>query len=386
MHRMSHDDTIVPFRIEASDEQLADLKRRLAATRWPDKEPVEDWSQGVPLAYTQALCRYWAEQYDWRAREARLNRFAQFMTRIDGVDIHFLHVRSKHADALPLVMSHGWPGSVAEFQKVIEPLTDPTAHGGQAGDAFHVVCPSLPGYGFSGKPTEAGWSVERIARAFGVLMPRLGYARYAAQGGDWGSMITTTIGLQDSANCIGIHLTMPIVAPDPATMADLSPSEKSALAGLKMYRASGSGYARQQGTRPQTLGYGLADSPSGQAAWVIEKYQAWMDCDGHPENVLTRDELLDMVMMYWLPNAATSSARLYWESFAKVNRDTLSLPVGISIFPKEIFRCSRRWAEQRYKNLVHFNELDKGGHFAALERPAVLVDEIRTCFRPLRGN
>jgi pimeloyl-ACP methyl ester carboxylesterase len=295
-------------------------------------------------------------------------------------------VKSKHAEALPLVMSHGWPGSVAEFQKVIEPLTDPTAHGGLASDAFHVVCPSLPGYGFSGKPTETGWSVERIARAFSMLMPQLGYARYAAQGGDWGSMITTAIGLQDSANCIGIHLTMPIVAPDPATMAHLSPSETSALAGLKMYRASGSGYARQQGTRPQTLGYGLADSPSGQAAWIVEKYQAWMDCDGHPENVLTRDELLDMVMMYWLPNAATSSARLYWESFARLNRDALSLPVGISIFPKEIFRCSRRWAEQRYKQLVHFNELDRGGHFAALERPAVLVDEIRTCFRPLRAN
>ena len=322
MRRMSHDDTIVPFRIEASDEQLADLKRRLLATRWPDKEPVADWSQGMPLAYTQELCRYWADGYDWRAREARLNRFAQFMTRIDGVDIHFIHVRSKHADALPLVMSHGWPGSIAEFHKVIEPLTDPTAHGGRAEDAFHLVCPALPGYGFSGKPTEAGWSVERIARAWSVLMPRLGYAKYVAQGGDWGSMVTTAIGLQDRAQCLGIHLTMPIVAPDPTTMSDLTPAEKSALAGLKKYRAEGSAYARQQGTRPQTLGYGLADSPAGQAAWVIEKYQAWMDCDGHPENVLTRDELLDQVMLYWLPNSATSSARLYWESFAKVNRDS----------------------------------------------------------------
>jgi pimeloyl-ACP methyl ester carboxylesterase len=385
MHGMSLNDAITPFRIEASDEQLADLKRRLLATRWPDREPVADWSQGMPLAYTQELCRYWAESYDWRARESRLNRFTQFMTRIDGVDIHFIHVRSKHAVALPLVMCHGWPGSVAEFHKVIEPLTDPTAHGGQAADAFHLVCPSLPGYGFSGKPTVAGWSVERMARAFAELMPRLGYARYVAQGGDWGSMVTTAIGLQDRAHCLGIHLTMPIVAPDPTTMSELTSAEKSALADLKRYRAEGSGYARQQGTRPQTLGYGLADSPAGQAAWVVEKYQAWMDCGGHPESVLTRDELLDQVMMYWLPNSATSSARLYWESFAKVNRDAVEAPAGISLFAKEIFRCSRRWAEARFRNLIHWREFDQGGHFAALERPEVLVNEIRECFRPLRN-
>jgi epoxide hydrolase len=377
-------EAVTSFRIHATDEQLADLKRRLLATRWPDKEPVANWSQGMPLAYAQELCRYWADGYDWRAREARLNRFAQFMTRIDGVDIHFIHVRSKHADALPLVMSHGWPGSIAEFHKVIEPLTDPTAHGGSAQDAFHLVCPSLPGYGFSGKPTEAGWSVERIARAWSVLMPRLGYAQYVAQGGDWGSMVTTAIGLQDRAQCLGIHLTMPIVAPDPTTMSELTAAEKSALAGLKTYRAEGSAYARQQGTRPQTLGYGLADSPAGQAAWIVEKYQAWMDCDGHPENVLTRDELLDQVMLYWLPNSAASSARLYWESFAKVNRDGVETLTGVSLFPKEIFRSSRRWAETRFKNLIHWREFDRGGHFAALERPEVLVNEIRDCFRPLR--
>jgi pimeloyl-ACP methyl ester carboxylesterase len=248
-----------------------------------------------------------------------------------------------------------------------------------------VVCPSLPGYGFSGKPTVAGWSVERIARAWSVLMPRLGYARYVAQGGDWGSMVTTAIGAQDRAQCLGIHLTMPIVLPDPTTMSELTPAEKAMLAGLKRYRAEGSGYARQQGTRPQTLGYGLADSPAGQAAWVVEKYQAWMDCDGHPENVLTRDELLDQVMMYWLPNSATSSARLYWESFAKVNRDVVETPTGISLFPKEIFRCSRRWAEARFRNLIHWRDFDQGGHFAALERPEVLVNEIRECFRPLRN-
>jgi pimeloyl-ACP methyl ester carboxylesterase len=380
------DETINPFCIAASDEQLTDLKRRLAATRWPDRQPCDDWSQGVPLAYMQELCRYWADAYDWRVREARLNRFTQFTTHIDGVDIHFLHVRSRHENALPLVMSHGWPGSVAEFHKLIEPLTDPTAHGGHTEDAFHLVCPSLPGYGFSGKPVEGGWNIERIARAWSVLMPRLGYPRYVAQGGDWGSMVTTAIGLQDSAHCRGIHLTMPIVVPDLAALGELTAAEKSALAGLKKYRAEGSAYARQQGTRPQTLGYGLADSPAGQAAWVVEKYQAWMDCDGHPENVLTRDELLDQVMLYWLPNSATSSARLYWESFAKVNRDSVELPTGISLFPKEIFRCSRRWAAQRFRNIVHFNEFDKGGHFAALERPDALVDEIRHCFRPLRAN
>ena len=377
-------ESIVPFRIAATDEQLADLKRRLLATRWPDKEPVADWSQGMPLAYTQELCAYWATEYDWRAREARLNRFSQFKTTIDGVEIHFIHVRSKHADALPLLITHGWPGSIAEFHKIIEPLSDPTAHGCDAADAFHVVCPALPGYGFSGKPTEAGWSVERIARAWATLMQRLGYARYVAQGGDWGSMVTTAIGLQDAGPCLGIHLTMPIVAPDPTTMADLTPAEKSALADLKRYRAEGSGYARLQGTRPQTLGYALADSPAGQAAWVVEKYQAWMDCDGHPENVLTRDELLDQVMLYWLPNSATSSARLYWESFARPSRDPVTLPTGISLFPKEIFRCSRRWAEARFKHLIHWYEFDRGGHFAALERPAVLVDEIRSTFRPLR--
>jgi len=379
-------EAVTAFRIAAGDEQLADLKRRLRATRWPDKEPVADWTQGLPLAYAKELCHYWADGYDWRAREARLNRFDQFITPIDGVDIHFIHQRSPHAHALPLVMSHGWPGSVAEFHKVIEPLVDPTRFGGDAADAFHLVCPSLPGYGFSGKPVETGWSVERIARAWSLLMRRLGHDHYVAQGGDWGSMVTTAIGLQDAGACRGIHLTMPIVVPDPATVHDLSAGEKAMLAALKKYRAEGSAYARQQGTRPQTLGYGLADSPAGQAAWIVEKYQAWMDCDGHPEKVLTRDELLDQVMLYWLPNAAASSARLYWESFAKLNREPLTLPVGVSQFPKENFRASRRWAEQRFKNLVHWCEFDKGGHFAALERPEVLVDEIRACFRPLRQS
>lgn len=379
-------DAVLPFRIAVADEQLADLKRRLQATRWPDRQPVADWSQGVPLAYAQELCRYWREEYDWRVRELRLNRFAQFTTVIDDVDIHFVHMRSAHAQALPLLMTHGWPGSIAEFHKIIEPLVDPTTHGGSAADAFDIVCPSLPGYAFSGKPVVSGWSVERIARAWAALMARLGYARYVAQGGDWGSMVTTAVALHDRAHCIGIHLTMPIVQPDAATLSQMTPAEQAMLAGMKRYRSDGSGYARQQGTRPQTLGYGLADSPAGQVAWIVEKYQAWMDCEDHPENVLSRDELLDQVMMYWLPNAAASSARLYWESFARVNREAVDTPTGISQFPKEIFRCSRRWAQQRFSRIVHWHELDKGGHFAALERPAVLVEEIRDCFRTLRAG
>jgi epoxide hydrolase len=377
-------DAITPFKIAISDSQLVDLKRRLEATRFPDKETPDDWSQGIPLAYVQDVVRYWANDYDWRKREALLNRFPQVKTTIDGVGIHFIHVRSPHADALPLVMTHGWPGSIVEFQKVIEPLTDPTKHGGSAGDAFHVVCPSLPGYAFSDKPTSTGWNVERIGRAWSVLMPRLGYSKFVAQGGDWGAIVTTAIGLNDTKNCLGIHLNMPIVTPDPETMSSLTELEKSALAGLQFYQEWDSGYSKQQGTRPQTLGYGLADSPSGQAAWILEKFWAWTDCDGHPENVLERDELLDNVMLYWLTDSAASSARLYWESFNKVNRDPVSIATGCSIFPKEIFRCSRRWAEKRFQKLIYWNELDRGGHFAAFERPDVFVNEVRNCFRTLR--
>jgi pimeloyl-ACP methyl ester carboxylesterase len=377
-------DAITPFKISIPDAQLVDLKRRLQATRWPDKETPGDWSQGIPLAYVQDVCRYWASDYDWRKREASLNRFPQFKTTIDGVDIHFVHVRSPHANALPLVMTHGWPGSIVEFHKVIEPLTDPTKHGGNAADAFHVVCPSLPGYAFSGKPTSPGWNVEKIGRAWSQLMPRLGYPKFVAQGGDWGAIVTTAIGLNDTQNCLGIHLNMPIVTPDPATMNDLTEREKSALAGMQHYADWDSGYSKQQSTRPQTLGYGLADSPSGQAAWIIEKFWSWMDCNGHPENVLTRDELLDNVMLYWLTNSAASSARLYWESFNKVARDPVKVPTGCSIFPKEIFRCSKRWAEKRFEKLVHWNDLDKGGHFAAFEVPETFVNEVRTCFRHMR--
>jgi epoxide hydrolase len=374
---------IAQFKIAATDEQLDDLKRRLRATRWPERECVDDWSQGLPLSYAQEVCKYWLEKYDWRAREARLNRFPQFKTQIDGLGIHFIYVKSPHADALPLVITHGWPGSIVEFHKVIEPLANPTAHGGDAKDAFHVVCPTLPGYGFSDKPARAGWNVQRIANAWSELMPRLGYKRYAAQGGDWGAAVTTCIGIQDPTNCVGIHLNMPIVAPD-ATAPDLTDKEKSALAGMQHYNDWDSGYSKQQSTRPQTLGYGLADSPVGQAMWILEKFWAWTDCDGHPENVLTRDELLDNVMMYWLPDAAASSARLYWESFRNFPTDKVNIPTGCSIFPKEIFRTSKRWAEKRFTKLVYFNELKKGGHFAAFEQPETYLKEVRACFRHMR--
>jgi epoxide hydrolase len=302
--------------------------------------------------------------------------------------IHFIHVRSPHPDAMPLLVTHGWPGSVVEFHKVIEPLTNPTAHGGEAADAFHVVCPSLPGYGFSDKPARTGWNVQRIAKAWSELMPRLGYKRYAAQGGDWGAVVTTCLGIQDTANCLGIHVNLPLVLHllvqlGPAA-SDLTEAEKSAIAGMQYYNDWDSGYSKEQSTRPQTVGYGLSDSPVGQMAWILEKFRAWTDCGGHPENVLTRDELLDNVMMYWLTGTAASSARLYWESFRAVPTDPVAIPSGCSIFPKEIFRASRRWAEQRYTKLVYFNELDKGGHFAAFEQPETFVREVRACFRQIR--
>jgi pimeloyl-ACP methyl ester carboxylesterase len=375
---------VVPFRIEVSGAVLDSLRARLHDTRWPEREVVDDWSQGIPLGYMQEVCRHWADDYDWRAREARLNEFPQFRTEIDGLGIHFLHVKSPRPDALPLVITHGWPGSVVEFLKVIRPLADPAAHGGDVKDAFHVVAPSLPGYGFSDKPQQPGWGVERIGRAWAQLMARLGYGRYVAQGGDWGAMVTTSIAQQDQQHCAGIHLNMPVVIPDPDTMSDLSALEQSALAGFAHYDQWDSGYSKQQSTRPQTLGYGLVDSPAGQAAWILEKFWSWMDCDGHPENVLTRDELLDNVMLYWVTASAASSARLYWESFRSPKLDPVSLPTGCSIFPKEIMRTSRRWAEKRFTNLVYWNELDKGGHFAAFEQPELFVGELRKCFRNMR--
>lgn len=379
------DAPIRPFQINIAEGQLDDLRRRIKATRWPDRETVDDWTQGVPLAYVQEVCDYWANSYDWRATEKRLNAIPQFVTEIDGCDVHFLHVRSPEPNAIPLVLTHGWPGSIVEFLKVIGPLSDPTKYGGSSTDAFHVVCPSLPGYGFSGKPTEKGWGVEHIGRAWGTLMARLGYDRYVAQGGDWGAAVTGAIGALDPEHCAAIHLNMVVgVRPDPETMNDLTDLEKAAIAGLQYYQDWDSGYSKEQSTRPQTVGYGLVDSPAGLAAWILEKFWAWTDCDGHPENALTRDEMLDDIMLYWLPGAGASSARLYWESFARGSANPIKVPVGCSIFPREIFRASRRWAEKRFETICHWNELEKGGHFAAFEQPETFVNEVRDCFRAVR--
>ena len=375
-------DLVTPFRIAVPQADLDDLNARLKNTRWPDSETVEDWSQGMPLAYTQELCRYWATDYDWRASEERLNRFDQFRTDINGLGIHFIHVRSPHPDAMPLVITHGWPGSIVEFHKVIGPLVDPVAHGGDANDAFHVVCPSLPGYGFSDKPKETGWNISRIAKTWDQLMVRLGYDRYFAQGGDWGAMVTSSLGVNHSDHVAGLHLNMPLAVPDLSQ--PLTDAEQASMDGFANYERWEAGYSKQQSTRPQTVGYGLADSPAGQAAWVVEKFWAWTDSDGHPENVLTRDELLDNVMLYWLPGAGASSARLYWESFADVDFTPINVPVGCSIFPKEIFRMSRRWAEGRFTDLRFWNEPEKGGHFAAFEQPDIWLDDVRSCFRTMR--
>jgi len=372
---------IETFTIAATDEQLADLKQRLANTRWPEAELVDDWTQGIPLAYVKEVCEYWANEYDWREREALLNRFDHFRTEIGGLGIHFIHQRSPHPEARPLLITHGWPGSIVEFNKVIEPLVDPVAHGGELTDAFHVIAPSLPGFGFSDKPTETGWGVEKIADTWATLMAGLGYDSYLAQGGDWGSAITGAIGARDSEHCAGIHLNMPWVGPDPETMDSLTDEEKDGLAALKFYQDWDSGYSKQQATRPQTVAYGLADSPSGQAAWILEKYYAWTDNDGSPEDVLTRDELLDNVMLYWLTESAASSARIYWESFGKTRPGNVDIPMGGSIFPKEIMRPSKRWAAKRFSNIVHWNRLDKGGHFAAFEQPESYLDEVRTWAR-----
>jgi len=380
--------SLSPFTVAIPDSQLQDLKQRLALTRWPDRETCTGWDQGVPLDYARELADYWSTQYDWRRFERRLNEWPQFTTGIDGIDIHFIHRRSPEPDALPLIISHGWPGSVAEFHKVIDALADPVAHGGRAEDAFHVVAPSLPGYGFSGKPTHTGTSVETIGRMWGQLMARLGYQRYVAQGGDWGSIITQSMGQTETTHCAAIHINMPLVVPDPETMAELTPLEQSALAGMTFYNEWDSGYSKQQSTRPQSLAYGLADSPVGQMSWIVEKFYTWTDCEQggskHPEHVLGRDEMLDNVMLYWLTNSAGSSARLYWESLTRLNMSPIDMPTGCSIFPREIFRASRRWAEQRYTNLIHWNELPRGGHFAALEQPELFVQEVRACFSAVR--
>jgi epoxide hydrolase len=378
---------IEPFRITAGDAALTDLRNRLRATRWPERETVSDWSQGVPLAYLRELVGYWLEQYDWRVREERINRFPQFRTRVAGLGIHFIHVRSPNPRAVPLLLSHGWPGSIIEFLEVIAPLTDPVAHGGDGDDAFHVVCPSLPGYGFSDKPAERGCGVERIAELWDELMVLLGYDAYFAQGGDWGAAVTTQIGVQNRGHCLGIHLNMPIAAPPKDAALDPTPAEQAAFAARQHYATHESGYAILQSSRPQTIGYGLADSPVAQCAWIIEKFKTWTDNDGLPESAVARDALLDNVMMYWLPGAGAASARLYWESFrASFGPDypQVPLPTGCSQFARELSRPPRSWVERRYPKLVYWNELPRGGHFAAMEQPAVFVREVRDCFRLMR--
>ncbi|MFF3225909.1 epoxide hydrolase family protein [Nocardia suismassiliense] len=380
-----------PFRIQVTDQELAVLQARLRATRWPERETVQDWSQGVPLTYVQDLCAYWANEYDWRATEARLNSWPNVRTEIDGLGIHFLHVRSPEPGALPLLLTHGWPGSIIEFGKVIGPLTDPAAHGGDPADAFHLVCPSLPGYGFSDRPSEPGWGIDRIAAAWAVLMALLGYRRYGAAGSDWGTSVSTRLAQLDPDHVAGIHLLPPLAPPDPATFDDLTDRERDALRTLEEAGRWESGYSRMHATRPQTAGYGLVDSPAALCAWIIEKFWAWTDCAGHPENALTKDELLDNLMMYWLPGTGASAARLYWESIAQVDEwisgevtSTVDVPTGCSVFPKELQRPSRRWAAKRFTDIRYWSEPERGGHFAAFEQPELFVEDIRAFFRLVR--
>ena len=378
-------DEIETFRLAVPDAVLNDLRARLSQTRWPEPETVPDGSQGVRLAAAQALCAYWRDSYDWRRCESRLNALGQFRTTIDGIGIHFLHVRSPEPDALPLILTHGWPGSVVEFLKVIGPLTDPAAHGGDPSQAFHVVVPSLPGYGFSDRPAETGWSVERIARAWITLMQRLGYERFVAQGGDWGSAVTSAMATIGPPELAAIHLNLVIAFPSQEDMADLSDREKQALAALRHFNEWGQGYSAEQRTRPQTIGYALTDSPVGQATWIFEKLVEWTDSAGDPLRVLSYDEILDNIMLYWLPGTAASAARLYWESHRTFATNPTDIPVACSIFPQEIVRPSRRWAEHKYPNLIHWGEPARGGHFAAFEQPDLFVREIRDAFRSIRS-
>jgi epoxide hydrolase len=376
-----------PFRAEISGAAIDDLRERLARTRWPEKEPVDDWSMGIPLAYVQELAEYWGKSYDMQRVADRLNRYEQFMTTIDGVDIHFLHVRSPVEDATPCIMTHGWPGSVIEFIKVIDPLVDPVSHGGKASDALELVIPSLPGHGWSGKPTVTGWSVEKIARAWIKLMDRLGYERWVAQGGDWGALVSSAIGrLADPAKLIGIHINWALA--DPAKLMEFggpSEEEQRYLARLQHSSEAEGGYAIEQATKPQTVGYGLTDSPVGQLAWIAEKFKTWSDCGDDLESSFSKDELLDNVMVYWLNAAATSSAHLYWHSLASSvgSFDEVPAPSAYSRFPADNVAVSERWARTRYTDLRYYGTPERGGHFAAYEAPAEFVAEVRAGLRAL---
>jgi pimeloyl-ACP methyl ester carboxylesterase len=388
------DKSIRPFRIRVPEAVLVDLRRRVVATRWPDRETVSDQSQGVRLAKIQPLVRYWGTRYDWRKVEKRLNALPQFVTEIDGLDIQFAHVRSRHPNAMPLVMTHGWPGSIMELLKVIGPLTDPTAHGGRAEDAFDLVLPSMPGYGFSGKPQGPGWGPDRIAKAWDVLMKRLGYKRYVSQGGDWGSVVADKMALQAPEGLLGIHVNMPATVPpdiakalnngEPAP-AGLSEKEKAAFDAMNYLYTKGAGYAGMMVTRPQTLGYALEDSPAGLAAFFYDKFNDWTYSGGDADKAFTRDEMLDDITLYWVTKTATSAAQLYWENNANnFNAVNISLPAAVTVFPGEIYRAPRTWVERSYRNLIYFNEVDKGGHFAAWEQPELFSAEIRAAFRTLR--
>lgn len=364
------------FVLDIPQAEIDLLHRKIDDTRWPEAEPVGDWSQGTPLAALKELVAYWRKGYDWRACEAKLNAFGQFVTGIDGLEIHFLHVRSSRDDALPLILTHGWPGSVREFFDTIPLLAEPE----RGEQAFHLVIPSLPGFGFSGKPVQTGWGVEKIARAWAELMSRLGYTRWVAQGGDWGSAVTTAIGAQAPEGCIGIHVNMPIGRPGSDDLANPSPDELKALQALQYYQEWDSGYSKQQSTRPQTVGYGLVDSPVGLAGWIFEKMHAWTDNTGSPFDALSKDAILDNIMLYWLPATGASAARLYWESFAKFGEGEVTIPAGASAFPKEIIPAPRKWAARRYTKLVYWNDLPRGGHFAAWEQPELFANELRACF------
>jgi pimeloyl-ACP methyl ester carboxylesterase len=395
------DNTIRPFKVHVPQEAIDDLRRRITATRWSDKETVSDQSQGVQLATMKELVRYWGTKYDWRKAEAKLNALPQFVTNIDGLDIHFIHIRSKNANALPLIVTHGWPGSVFEQLKIIAPLTDPTAYGGRPEDAFDLVIPSIPGYGFSGKPTDTGWNPDHIARAWAELMKRLGYTRYVAQGGDWGSPISSAMARQAPTGLLGIHINLPatippevaaVLAPGGPAPEGLSQKERAAFDSLDKFNKKERAYAVMMGTRPQTVGYGLTDSPVGLAAWLLGHpgFAQWTYRGGDSQKSPTKDEVLDDITLYWLTNSAVSSARLYWENnnsilnAAAQKTADISLPVAITVFPREIYPAPQTWARRAYRHLIYFHEVDKGGHFAAWEQPQLFSEEIRAAFRSLR--